>query len=65
MPYGIGHQFRREQLRCVDQGDQTVQGQDQAEGTATDGDGAGVVGDVKGVLPAFALVFGHAATPVQ
>ncbi len=59
--HGVGHQLRGQQLGDVDESDQSVDGQDQPEGTATDRDDAEVVGDVEGVLPRF--VFGHASTP--
>lgn len=51
MPDGVGHQLGGEQLGGVDEADQPVEGEDQPEGAAGDGDGTGVVGDVEGVLP--------------
>jgi len=43
--YGVGDQLGGEEFRRVYEGDQTVESEDQPERTATDGDGAGVVGD--------------------
>jgi hypothetical protein len=57
MAYGVGDQLRRQQLADVHQADQAVEGEDQADGTAANGDRSGVVGDVEYVLPGFVLCF--------
>jgi hypothetical protein len=62
MPYGVGDQLRCDEFGGVDEAEESVDGEDQPEGAAADGDGAGVVGDVEGVLPG--LFFRHGSTPV-